>query len=337
MVEQFDVLSEKMISSLQKSLRLIRQSLELGVQEFADLIGVTRQTVNNLETQKSQMNVTQFVAICSVIDYYTANKPQLRRIVYQFLQIDNDADNVFARVIESTDVPLLKRWFALFEDDLEDEVTKTLQGQSDLINADSDDRVFERSIECDFKYLVKNYRIFFDDTVLMHPMFESFAEPLLSLIEANGGSVIVPYKVVEFIYGYDRNGSKRSEVGSHLLAQLNRRKILEVRGDKNDSNVAATLISVFAKFKSKYKLALFTQDEGLANQILSLNGNIIGGFDVSVYRLEPDGSFKSWNSSENLSDVVDIDDMDNMVSLDNFISTDVIQDDTDRFCGWDSI
>ena len=44
---------------MQVSLKQIRQVLGFGVQEFGDLIGLTRQTINNLETQKNKMSSIQ--------------------------------------------------------------------------------------------------------------------------------------------------------------------------------------------------------------------------------------------------------------------------------------
>ncbi len=325
MVDQFDFLSEKMINTLQKSLRLIRQSLKLGVQEFADLIGVTRQTVNNLESQKSQMSVTQFVAICSAIDYYTANSPQLRQIVYQFLQLDNDANNVFLRVDGSTNAPLSKRWFMLFENDVENNKSNLASKELTALTEDNGGAV------CDFKFLVENCRIFLDDTILSDPLFESAANPLFEMAERNNTVIIVPFKAAEIVCGKNGNEHMRSEIGTRLLEQMKHRKILEVRGEKNDSNVAATLVSVFAKFKCQYRLALFTQDEPLANQILNLNGNAIGGFDISVYRLNQKGEFKSWSS---IDGTLDIDSMDYFNDLETPTGESVS---TEKFIGWDTI
>lgn len=326
MVEQFDVLSERMISTLQSSLRLIRQSIKLGVQEFADLIGVTRQTVNNLESQKSQMSVTQFVAICSAIDHYTANSPQLRQIVYQFLQLDNDTDNIFLRIDRSTNIPLSNRWFALFENNIENNGSDKTLTKSVVLTK------FNDGIVCDFKYLVENCRIFLDDTALSDPLFEKAAEPLFKLVENNDGAIIVPSTAVNIVCGYGEHEYLRSEIGIHLLQKMKRRGILEVRGDeKNDGNVAATLISVFAKYKCRYKLALFTQNEDLANQILNLNGNAIGGFDILVYRSNQNGEFKSWSNNDSLLDADSFDDLEDLeMSVDN-------NDNIEEFVGWDTI
>lgn len=53
---------------LQKKLKTVRQLMELSTQELADFIGVTRQTVNNLESGKSPLSETQVIALLAVID-----------------------------------------------------------------------------------------------------------------------------------------------------------------------------------------------------------------------------------------------------------------------------
>ena len=42
-------LRQKMIDSMQNSLRQVRQVLGLGVQELSDIVGLSRPTLNNLE------------------------------------------------------------------------------------------------------------------------------------------------------------------------------------------------------------------------------------------------------------------------------------------------
>ena len=45
-------LRQSMVETMQTSLKQIRLVLGFGVQEFGDLVGLTRQTINNLESKK---------------------------------------------------------------------------------------------------------------------------------------------------------------------------------------------------------------------------------------------------------------------------------------------
>ena len=57
------------IGLLQKNLQTIRQIAGWTLEEFAERIGVTKQTISNLERMKTKMNLTQYLAIRSVLDY----------------------------------------------------------------------------------------------------------------------------------------------------------------------------------------------------------------------------------------------------------------------------
>ena len=51
-----------MINTMQDSLRQIRQVLDIGVQELANIVGLTRQTINNLKkTSLVLHSILQFV------------------------------------------------------------------------------------------------------------------------------------------------------------------------------------------------------------------------------------------------------------------------------------
>ena len=61
--------SEEFIERIQKNLRRIRIMLNLSVAEFAGCLGITRQTVNNLETEKTALGHMQVLAVLSVIEH----------------------------------------------------------------------------------------------------------------------------------------------------------------------------------------------------------------------------------------------------------------------------
>ena len=85
MIDFYYQLRQRMVDAMQASLKQIRQVLGFGVQEFGDLIGLTRQTINNLETQKNKMSLTQYIAVCAVIDNYVKDKPELLPILSTIL------------------------------------------------------------------------------------------------------------------------------------------------------------------------------------------------------------------------------------------------------------
>ncbi|WP_446787588.1 helix-turn-helix transcriptional regulator [Macellibacteroides fermentans] len=54
---------------LQQNLAAIRKIAGWTAEQLAHKIGVTKQTISNLETGKSSMNLTQYIAIRTILDY----------------------------------------------------------------------------------------------------------------------------------------------------------------------------------------------------------------------------------------------------------------------------
>lgn len=58
----------KQINLLQENLQTIRRLAGWTVEELGDRIGVTKQTISNLENRKTKMSFTQYIALRSVFD-----------------------------------------------------------------------------------------------------------------------------------------------------------------------------------------------------------------------------------------------------------------------------
>lgn len=63
------------IKKLQDNLMLIRNSGGWSAEEFGNMIGVTKQTIRNLEIGKTDMSKTQYIAIRAILDYELAERP----------------------------------------------------------------------------------------------------------------------------------------------------------------------------------------------------------------------------------------------------------------------
>ena len=60
------------IRILQNNLKTIRTILNWTLEELADKIGVTKQTISNLENIKTEMTKMQYIAIRTILDYEVA-------------------------------------------------------------------------------------------------------------------------------------------------------------------------------------------------------------------------------------------------------------------------
>ena len=74
-------LEDELVQRFQDNLAKIRKVADMTAQELADEIGVTRQTISSLESKKTKMNRTQYLALRSVFNYRAASNQELALII----------------------------------------------------------------------------------------------------------------------------------------------------------------------------------------------------------------------------------------------------------------
>lgn len=90
-------LEQNDIKKLQVNLSSIRKIAGWTAQELGKKIGVTKQTISNLENQKTEMTLTQYIAIRTVLDYEIENNKSnevLPKVVHILLDMPDDEINV---------------------------------------------------------------------------------------------------------------------------------------------------------------------------------------------------------------------------------------------------
>lgn len=75
------------IERLQHNLLLLRRAVGWTAEELGDRIGVTRQTINNLETERSKLNKTQYIAIRAVLDAEISTSPEDTEMLKCLLEV----------------------------------------------------------------------------------------------------------------------------------------------------------------------------------------------------------------------------------------------------------
>ena len=319
MIDFYYQLRQKMVDTMQSSLKQIRQVLGFGVQEFGDLIGLTRQSINNLESRKNQMSAIQYVAICAVIDNCTKDKPELLSVLSTILRSnESEQESGVFETIENGS--LLKKWFLCFPDD--SKIIGLPQTESPVIEW------------TDFSNIADNYRVFLDQTVFLEDGFLDAIQPLISAMKNNGNKFIVPLKVIEAIQyqmmSADGKEIKNAQCGMNLLMGMQKEDLVEIRGEKSDVNIISTFVSVFAKFKCVNRLALVTCSSKLANQVNSLNNDTIGGFNILILKYSKDAGIQKWNMEDMVcSEWADLNSEDNISDTE----TDLVS----AFRGWGTI
>ena len=87
---------QKHIRRLQDNLASIRKIAGWTAEQLGEKIGVTKQTISNLENNKSPMNLTQYIAIRSVLDHEIQSNPEntvLPEVVAILLDNDDIDEN----------------------------------------------------------------------------------------------------------------------------------------------------------------------------------------------------------------------------------------------------
>lgn len=85
---------ERKIKILQQNLSSIRKIAGWTAEQIGDKIGVTKQTISNLENNKTPMNFTQYIAIRAVLDCEVEEHPENEALAQAIDILLNHADKL---------------------------------------------------------------------------------------------------------------------------------------------------------------------------------------------------------------------------------------------------
>ena len=96
---------QKKIQMLQQNLRSIRQIAGWTAERLGEKIGVTKQTIGDLENIKRPMSLTQYLAIRSILDEEINSNPDNAAVIRQVIEIlvDKGAELEEEKYIEIKD------------------------------------------------------------------------------------------------------------------------------------------------------------------------------------------------------------------------------------------
>lgn len=269
---------QAMIDNFQISLRAIRSLMGYSASELADFIGVTRQTVNNLETGKAKMSPTQYISIAAVVDNYILTNGEMFNAIETIIdgngrKRNEDYDTSFSNL------SLLKRWFACFNDPADMNVLAL---------------TYESSKEYGvlLQRLATKYKVFIDADVFLSSKFGEFSNQLSDYLVAENAKLIIPMRAIEHIQEmmHDADVSEKAARALKQVNALQRKNVVQIRGEDSDSNIHDTILSVFAKYRSMHRLCLVTQNALFADEVKRLNENSEKqGFDIVVGYIDDNG------------------------------------------------
>lgn len=276
---------QKIIENFQLSMRSLRLLMGYSIAELAEYVGVTRQTINNLETGKSKMTAMQFLSLAAVVDNYISSNGDM----YQAIEAILDGNGKKTAGVYDTSFSgfsLLRRWFLLFDGALGLELSAAAN------NGDLPD-------EANIQKLVRGYKIFLDDTALCAEKAEKFIASLVDHLNGANEKLIIPFRAIEQVQEYVQNAARSQHAvqALKLVNWMQQKKIAEIRGEESDSALHDTILSVFAKFRSLHRLCLITQDRTFANEVLWLNTpDNHQGFNIVAGSINEDGKLVLYGS-----------------------------------------
>ena len=154
-----------------------------------------------------------------------------------------------------------------------------------------------------FNEIAENYKIFLDNTILLEESFQNKVQTFAKAMEENNNKFIVPFKVIEDIQRQILSSNKNITRGINILEELQNKNLIDIRGEVTDIDINSTFLSVFAKFKSLYRLALITNNLNLASQISVLNNENIKGFNILLLKYEKNIGIKKWEEFTDIQSV----------------------------------
>ncbi len=97
------------IVRMQENLLLIRRAVGWTASRFGDKIGVTRQTINNIESGRCKLNKTQYIAMRSVLDAEINSSPNDTKMLQTLLDVlvdnpQNYSEEVREKVKEKANI-----------------------------------------------------------------------------------------------------------------------------------------------------------------------------------------------------------------------------------------
>jgi DNA-binding XRE family transcriptional regulator len=307
---------QALIENFQTSMRAIRLLMGYSIAELAEYIGVTRQTINNLETGKSKMSAVQFLSLAAVVDGYIASNGDMYQAIETILDGNGrKLENCFETSFSG--FSLIKRWFLLFER----EGAEIVSGLGEALNA------------VQLRQMVQEYKIFLDDTALLSDYAEAFITSVADYLISENAKIIIPLRSIERVQEKTMDPSliNRAVKALRLLNWMQQKKIIQIRGEDNDSNLYDTILSVFLKFRGTYRLCLITQDSLFADKVLQLNetrnsegfkivvGYIVDGGQLVMHNIED--KTRDVNADEKLNTICN-ESTDMVAANDNYLISD---------------
>ena len=271
-----------MIETMQKSLKQIRQTLGIKVQDFGEYLGVSRQSINNLETQKNYMSVSQYLAVASLLDFKFKENPDCYGWVISILK-NNDTSKTRSTFNNIEMDSLTRKWFLCFPGN-----------EPEFAGAD------ETFSDSELEKLVSIYRVMVDDSIFMAEGGIQAVERIACAMQVQKRKFVLPNRVEESLRhqleAENPDLRQKAQEAMSCLKALNEQGSLALFGSIGDADVYNTLASVLKGKKGGTRMAILTANQAMADYVHELNNpaSECPGFNILALKSDPEGNVAIW-------------------------------------------
>ena len=273
-------LRNTMLKRMQNSASELRRFMGLSGQELSEYLGVTRQTVSNIEQKRTPMNIPLYLAYGALLDNYLGKHKQDMKAIQAVIRRNNpeigEADMNLE--LNSVNGSFLQGWFACFP-------------------SNDDKRLSEvPEYEC-MQILARQYKVFLNHDTLQMLECREMLQRFTPVLQEFNSKIIVPQRSIEHLQNNlmsdETEVREAAKVGLDTCLNAKREGIISIHGEATDGELSVLYPAVFSRFKLEQRLLLISQDEMLRNSVEKLDDtDDIQGFQVRTGRLDDQGTLR---------------------------------------------
>jgi len=159
----------------------------------------------------------------------------------------------------------------------------------------------------DLKSFMNKYKIFVDTCTFMHESSNTFFDDLLDALLETGNKIIIPVRVSDEINKLVKSPNLKTRTsafhGKMILERYRQKDCLSEKQDENDPFADNVFLYVFLKHRTRYNLALITQDRKLAEDISEIKKakSVISSKEILTLKLDRHGKLVKWHFTKDLA------------------------------------
>lgn len=256
------------INFIQQNFRKLRSICEWSASDVAEVLGITRQTINNIELSKTQLNPLQYIGFVSMLEYCRKSRPD----VSAYLDI---CLAHFPRSEQGYATNLLSAWYEFFP--------------KQFSKAGSLKGVFRnvQSINL-IEHIVKRYKIFVTPDIFQGN--KKCLEELGAAALQYNNPLIVPAKA------FFQIEPSLSEDCRNFVAACRSDGRMKFYGSEQDTSLAEVITTQMLRLRGKYPLCLVTGNRVLASDMQTLGTlQSVSGHEILTARIIDDTYLELWD------------------------------------------